>query len=105
MICKPTAGGKGPVTQTTPLATASGWHLEVVEQLAGVALAVAVHDLQELARELHGCRLKAHPVAARRIAEHEAVVDVDKVAAAVHHDVAVVAVLYLQAGSQVQTEQ
>ena len=66
-------------------------HLVVVEHLGRLALAVGAHDLQQLARQLEGRRLKVDP--ARGVAEHEPEVDVDDVAGGVQQDVAIVAVL------------
>ena len=79
-------------------------NLEVVEQLAGLSLCVAVHDLQELPCELHGCRLKPHPAATRGIAQQETKVNVDQVTAVSHHDVAIVPVLHLQIGAAAAVE-
>ena len=69
-------------------------NLEVVEHLGGAALRVAVHDLQQLARELEGGRLEADATGA--IGQHKAKVDMNDVAAVVQEDVAVMAVLDLQ---------
>jgi len=69
-------------------------YLEIVKQLRSFALRVGVHDLKQLASQFEGRSLEVDTT--RRVAEHEAKVDVDDVAPLVQHDVAVMPVLDLQ---------
>mmetsp|Transcript_26151 Transcript_26151/g.83517 ORF Transcript_26151/g.83517 Transcript_26151/m.83517 type:complete len:428 (-) Transcript_26151:486-1769(-) len=69
-------------------------HLEEVEELARAAIGVAVHDLEQLPRELEGGGLEVDPPGG--VGEHEAKVDVDDVPLLVHEYVAVVPVLDLE---------
>jgi len=69
-------------------------YLEIVKQLRSFALRVGVHDLKQLASQFEGRSLEVDTTWG--VAEHEAKVDVDDVAALVQHDVAIVPVLDLQ---------
>lgn len=68
--------------------------LKVVEGVAGGALRIRVHHLQQLARELEGRRLEVDPTG--RVGQHEVKVDVHNVTLLVQQQVAVVPVLPLK---------